>query len=664
MLEKAQKRRIAEQYLIFLGAGVILLLLWWQFYLKDQTVQERWVLESGGTQQFTASENRTRIQGIGLCNDDAVKSVYDLYDPCVLTGTLRILDSDEQVIWERSVEELTVPTLRLERMAELPGEEIVLTAGETYRAEIVTKSGETADNITWVLYGGQRGWGGFYLLIAGLLLFLFTALYCYSYGLLHLPFPFLWIGGALLLALIGMLVMVPPCVADEELHFGSAYAISNRWMEWMERAGLLPEALQLPAKVPSGVLRMSGFDSADYLRQFWTDWSYGNQAVDGAGGYALEGIMPHYSYAVSALGITAMRLLHAPFQLYVIAAREMNVLLYAVLTWIAMRVYPPMRRAVIGISLLPSVLWIVNSCSYDVWNLGFCILFACVCVRLGEQSRVSVREGILALLVFVAFAPIKFIYANFILLLLFIRRGSLVMKHKRAFAGALLGMVFLCSAVVLGARGAEVLTFLGNSGFDARAGVDMQTTYTIGWVVLHPVRTALVYIKTLYTDGFALLWKLFLGDQFSDGIPLLLGTGIVCTFLAVLRSTARACGLSGRRYRIAAGSVVITGVLIVMSSFLFVYSYRGGAGIGTIRGMQGRYFIPLLICLPFLLQEKRKSVRAEGNVAGEESVQGEKGGEALQRADGNEIWDRRLLLLLATLSLCSFLTRFCYVITM
>lgn len=650
LLDRTGKRRIVERYLIFLGAGVILLLLWWQFYLKEQTVQERWVLESGTAQEFTASADRAVIRGIGLCNDDAVKSVYDLYNPCVLTGTLRILDSDGRTVWERQVEERKVPTLKLERMPDLVGEEIELSVGETYRVEIAAASGEPADSITWVLYGGSCGWGGFLLVISGLLLLLFSVVYSYSYGLLRLPFPVLWIGGALLLAVIGMLVMVPPCVADEELHFGSAYAISNQWMAWMERAGLLPEAMHLSSKVPSGVLRMSGFDSADYLRQFWTDWTYGNQPVDGAGGYALEGIMPHYSYAVSALGITAMRLLRAPFQLYIIAAREMNVLLYAVLTWIAMRVYPPLRRAVIAISVLPSVLWIVNSCSYDVWNLGFCILFACLCARLGEQRRVSVREGLLALLVFVAFAPIKFIYANFLLLLLFIQRGSLVMRHKRVFAGVLLGIVLLCGAVVLGARGQEVLTFLGNSGFDARAGVDMQTTYTIGWVLTHPLRTALVYIKTLYTDGFALLWKLFLGDQFSDGIPLLLGTGLVCTFLAVLCGTAAECSFSGRRYRVAAGGVVITGVLIVMSSFLFVYSYRGGAGIGTIRGMQGRYFLPLLICLPFLLPGKAR-------------VPGEKGGPELRRAPGCGRHGGRLLLLLFTLSLCSFLTRFCSVIT-
>ncbi len=643
-MEKQKRKQEWQRYGILLGAGVILLLLWWQFWLKDQTVQNRWVLESQTEQSFVADSCRDRIQGIGLCNDDAVKSASKEYDPCTITGTMRILDAENRVVWEQELEQVTIPTLEIGQQWDLTNEEILLTDGAEYHVEIETADGEKLEHITWAFFGGERSWGSFYLVISLLLLLILTVGYSCLCGALRIPFAAVWILGSLLLAFVGMMIMVPPCVPDEELHFSSAYAISNQLLQ------LLPGMSGLAKRVPSGVLRMSGFDNAQYLRQFWTDWSYGNWQVEGAAGYTLVGMMPHYSYAVPAVGITLMRILGAPYQWYIIAAREMNVLLYAVLTWAAMKVYPPMKRAVIGMSLLPSVLWMVNSCSYDVWNLGFFILFACVCARLGEKEKVCPREILAALLILVVFAPIKFIYANGILLLLFIRRGSIVMKHKKAVVSALGGLVLICVIVVTASRWREIAAFLGSSGYDDRAGLDAQTSYSMMWVFRHPVSTALVYIKTLYTDGFDLFWKMFLGDQFSNGIPMMLGMGIICVFLYVMCDTARRGAFAGRRYRAAAALTAASGALLVMTSFLFIYSYRGG-GIGTIRGMQGRYFMPYLICVPFLFAGQKRS----------EGLYTEEG--ALQQSRQTFAAGNRMVYFLLLLTVCSFWTRFCSVIT-
>ena len=41
-----------------------------------------------------------------------------------------------------------------------------------------------------------------------------------------------------------------------------------------------------------------------------------------------------------------------------------------------------------------------------------------------------------------------------------------------------------------------------------------------------------------------------------------------------------------------------------MTSFVFLYSTRT-EGIGNIDGLQGRYFLPLLVCLPYMLQDRQ-----------------------------------------------------------
>lgn len=584
--------------LVLETAGVILLFLWWHCQLRYQTVSDIRTVESVSEMRLTPGED-CRIDAIGFCRDEAEKSVFDEYPEYRLSGMACILDKAGTTIWEKEIRDLTIPYYRLNEQSGLLQTPLLLKQGETYFFVLEDEDGKNIDGITWTLYGGERDFLWQYLVIACFILTGIGCLYAMYYGWIGVSFPVLWIASLLLIALVSMLAMAPPCVPDEELHFGSAYAISDRILQ------LIPAQKASVGMAPAGALRMVGFGDKSYLHHFWNDWHYGNVLLPGAAGYRLEGMMPHYSYVVPAAGITLMRLLHAPYQCYIIAARLMDVLLYALLTLAAIRIKPEMKAAVAAISFLPSTLWIVNSCSYDVWNLGFCILFVCYCKKLADKERVSVWDLVGGLILLLLFVPIKFIYFNFVLFLLWISERQLAVRNKKRFWGSIIGVVFLGIAAVFIARGREVLAFLNGGGFDLRSEATLETKYTIVWVIQHPLKTLLVYIKSMYVSGGEIVRTLLLGDNYLNSVPVWLSVAIFTAFGVIMMGCAkeRRREHAGRE-RLVPAAVLLSGIMLVMTSFLFVYSVRSDSGIGVINGMQGRYFLPFLICVPLVLSRR------------------------------------------------------------
>lgn len=59
---------------------------------------------------------------------------------------------------------------------------------------------------------------------------------------------------------------------------------------------------------------------------------------------SLIGNMPHFSYIVSAVGITLARMIRAPYQIVLVAGRLANVILYAVVSFIAIRTSPRLKE--------------------------------------------------------------------------------------------------------------------------------------------------------------------------------------------------------------------------------------------------------------------------------------------------------------------------------
>ena len=601
----ANTNRIMVRYFNILLVSVMILIVWWEISIKNHIVNKECIVESQQEQSFTAWDSS--ITGIGITSDNVTKDVFSRYDLGDINGTIQILDADGNVVWEKHIENYSLSSLNIGMDHSLVDSDIRLTDGEKYYLRLANDGGESIDGITWSLYGGPQNFMLFYILICTTVLLLGSLLYFQHEGRIRIPFEallFILLFGT---SVISMFAMVPLSVPDEELHFGNAVAMSNSMMK------AIPSLRASAEYLPSGVLRLEGFGDAQYLSHFWSNWSYGNISVKAANDYYLAGSMPHYSYAVSAIGITVARILNASYQFYVIAARLANVLLYYIVIIITVKINPSWKNAVLALSFLPSALWLIDSCSYDVWNLAFCILAISYCDRLSKQNKVKMNELLIALVLFVAVIPIKFVYFNLIAAILFIKPERFEIKNRKQFMILCLVFVIISVCTVFVARGDEVIAFLGKGGFDTRSGIILDEKYTLSYVIRHPWYTALVYIKTCFVSGEALLKNTFLGDNFSSYIPDALAAMEIVLFIVIMGASF-GDDVNTRRKRGLSWFMVLSGIVIIFSSFLFVYSKRGVSNndIGTIAGLQGRYFVPYLILVPFLFRKRISGLSEKG----------------------------------------------------
>lgn len=310
-----------------------------------------------------------------------------------------------------------------------------------------------------------------------------------------------------------------------------------------------------------------------------------------------------YAYLPSAIGLEIGRVLGLSADLSHIMARMSSQLVFLVLILLACKVAPDLRMAVWAIAALPATVWITASYSYDSWNLGFSILFICYMWRLAAHSqRVGIRELVLCGLLFIAYARIKFIYGLLALLVFAIprERWHNLRQIQIAITAAVAVLLFFMRGSILYA-----ISTLSGDHYDSR-GLDTGlsgTTFSLPLALHHPMETIMTFVQTILVGVEPNIQRLLVGEAWSDSVPGYLTAILAVLFICVLLMATRET-LAGRDsirhpqwtmlvYRVT----FLLGVLAVLVSFLFVYSYYNEGQIGVISGLQGRYFTPWVLLL-------------------------------------------------------------------
>lgn len=405
-----------------------------------------------------------------------------------------------------------------------------------------------------------------------------------------------------ILLLAGLLVNViylPLNVPDETTHFSVTYNLSGKFYSAVGEDELETSQMQ------SGIWQdKSDLSAIQRIHAFWYDHSHGSEySHNDSNLYIGAANYPTYGYLPAAVGVAIARALSMPYQALLILGRMCNYVFFLLLILLSCRVAPDLRMAILAIAGLPSTIWLVASYSYDGWNLGFSMLFAAYLWRLTtHKEQIGIRQIVLMVLLLLSFAPIKYIYVLLGLLVFAIPLNQ--WKNLKIIIGAIV-IGGVGGVIVLRSRLAEVLTLLFTSSSDTR-GLEQGlsgSSYTISYVVRHPMDVALTFIKTFYTDLEKMFERMLVGEFHSDAVPGYLAAVLGVLFLALFLSATRQTLVGRERtghgvrtawiYRI----VLALGILAIYGSFLFLYSYYNEGEIGVISGVQGRYFLPLALLL-------------------------------------------------------------------
>lgn len=422
-----------------------------------------------------------------------------------------------------------------------------------------------------------------------------------------------------ILGLFYMVALTPFSAPDEAAHFTSAYRLSSQLMGKQavaDEAFLSHASEEEKERVSRGanVLVRSG-DDAPGLYTSMGQAAYNMVFTEMFSADNSQGVTVRYEipvnttpvvYLPQAFGISLARVLHLGYIPLVYLGRLFNLLAFAALASLAVKLMPLKKEVLMAVSCLPMTLHLAASFSYDAAFIGLSMVFLAWCFYLAyEKKEVTIKDTVLLALLLVLLEPGKIVYFPVAGICLLIPQAKFHTKKRYwiSVAAVLLAVilaVFFVNRMVLSAWATTTESYVGWSE---------DAGYTLQDVFRQPYTVFRVYYETLVTQfDYYMVTMLggFLGNLDPDLTvpPFCLSILWYALFVSVLRRDGENSPVTGGQ-KLWILFLVLVSAGLVLTSMLLGWTPRS---LDYITGVQGRYFIPLLPLLLLILFDKRLTV--------------------------------------------------------
>ena len=342
---------------------------------------------------------------------------------------------------------------------------------------------------------------------------------------------FVWT--ALMFGVLYLYILPPLSAPDEARHYISAYQMSNRIMGLPATAedGKVPVREEdwfaedccldfEPYVTESGALATDedGADGAKILGQVLTAETYslihekgmaweeprlahgraGEQDIVYGNGTALSNHHPvvttPLAYLMPALGITLARLIGLNCTGLLYMGCLFNLLMFTGVTYLAMRRMPFGKEVLFGVTLLPMVIQLSASFSYDIFIMAGIFYFTAHCLYLAYEAEWVRPVDILILaLVMAVVGPCKMIYTVFMGLCLLIPVRKFHGWGRWAVSAGCVLAVWTAAMILVNSQ--TVASYAaGTENYIDWAG---ESGYTLAMLVHQPVRCMQLFFNTV-----------------------------------------------------------------------------------------------------------------------------------------------------------------------
>lgn len=409
-----------------------------------------------------------------------------------------------------------------------------------------------------------------------------------------------------------MIILSPPMsTPDENAHFLNAYSISTGNLFPDQQDGNIGKFIPtyIYDYVVENLARYSGsefepFSHTEFVMDSYLANGDGSQMFHASPLYAINPV----GYLFSSLGMALGRGITSIFEPHLadlpynqlLFARMANLAFYIAVIYISLRNTPKFQNTMLLVALMPMSIYLGSSVNYDALIIPTSLLLISELLRLLSRETDRIEKRDIAIILFCTFflISVKFIYA---LLLL----GLFILPIKKfgttKFYFQCIGMVV---GVALVAGIPFVLLQFIQQGANANS-YDVIAAHQ-SFVFSHLELMPRVFYNTI-AKFYPYYFESFIGKlgalDTNFPVPFLVCFAVILLVTALLEACQ--CGIfSGFQWKriFLLGGCLLTVAMIFIPMYLTWTPLPGIAdGVGTmyISGVQGRYFIPLV--LPFLL---------------------------------------------------------------
>ena len=302
------------------------------------------------------------------------------------------------------------------------------------------------------------------------------------------------------------------------------------------------------------------------------------------------------TYIFPAIGIAIARVLNGSIIDMYILGRIMNLVLYTILVYIALKILPFKKNIFYVIAFMPYMLLLASSYSIDGVCLGTIYIFTAYCFKLFKECEtISLKQSLILLALFLIMLIGKGIGYMLLAVLVFILPLSKTIKNNKKYlpqiitAGIIL--VIIATAFIIYLKNTKI-----NSDGDNRGEGTINAVEQLDMVLTHPIYDVKIALEHIRETFFNFSWfaqlhlgEFFGGEEYSANVFIAL-----MLFVLYVALTEDDFNFKAKQK------------IILLASFFLVYAmtsailYLTFTAVGKlhIAGYQTRYLFPIL---PILL---------------------------------------------------------------
>ena len=412
------------------------------------------------------------------------------------------------------------------------------------------------------------------------------------------------------LGLAYMVIFLPYTVPDEPHHYFEAFGLSNYFTFNFEQANAEFVMLR-QSDIEWYQSTYSNTQSAEHFYQIQKSielFSDNNTLVEFELHKMVGSSNAPFGYVFSAIGIAVARVFNLSPIITFYFGRVFNLVSYTIMGLLAIRKIPYGKMAILVISALPMSLHLIASYSYDAQIVAFVMLFVAQVLYMKEKKdNITLKDIILCTILGMLVAPSKLVYLPVVLLVFIIPKEKFGALSSKAFL--IKAGIFTVSLVFLLLL--QLKSFVSTASNPAISWSE-EDARSLSWIIAHPIDTVKVFVDTLFYRGEFYLNSLV-------GYSLGWFQVVVPTYCYVPFFGFLAYSFMTRENEVSRVSfgdkiwsiiLIIASFVLTLTSMLLAWTPKS---YPTVEGVQGRYFIPLLVLLIPILRNKFITVKSSAD---------------------------------------------------
>ncbi|MEA5003685.1 MAG: DUF2142 domain-containing protein [Christensenella sp.] len=411
------------------------------------------------------------------------------------------------------------------------------------------------------------------------------------------------------------------------LIFGILFSVTTPILDTPDEQAHLSKSMMMAngdffVSTPQGnAITTSYNDIYDNIRSTLADTTLHNQSISSETAYTdLGSTMLFTGYLPQALALGIAKLFHFDILPAFYLGRILNLVLYAVLAWLAVKMAKKFKLFLAVISMMPMALYISGSYNPDATLYGLSLVLIAYFINMffDRTRKITYKEILIFAVICVLISMKKYNYAPFLFLLLFIPKER-YSSTKTKYLGLLLTFAIVAAAI-MAMFYATTIALAGSSDALAEGGINAvgANMYDqLRFMIANKGAVISMFITQLVEMFGGTLEQLFTFGWLSYSTP----SFITIAYFAFIAVVAFCYTRYEHEPQLTLGNTRVSiggriGILLIMLaitviSYLMMYLASTPVGLLEIWGMQGRYLVPIFALLPFIGQNVFPLVRKD-----------------------------------------------------